>query len=135
MKEQDDDHRAGAVGVQAAEEGSSRYSLGDVSNGRVGMIGGRNVVQSKEHARDHLRYENEEQSGAKYVSETGAAGNRFIESASQQIIHACAAVQPSPYSRFARRSLAGVGTAHQPITSLSETSCRKYWNRTTNWAF
>src|SRR5579859_1278055 len=98
MKEQHDDHGACAVSVQAAEKRSCRYRLGDVSNRGVGVIGGRDVIQRKEYSGNHLRYENEEQTRAKYVSETGAAEDRFIKRTSQQIIHACAPVQPSPQS-------------------------------------
>src|ERR1700693_932220 len=45
VQEQNHDHRAGAVGVQAAEKRSSRDRLGYVSDRRVRMIGGGNVVQ------------------------------------------------------------------------------------------
>src|ERR1700730_10866986 len=98
MKKQDYDHRTCAIGVQAAEKRSSGDCLGYVSNCCVRMIGGRNIVQREENSGDHLRDENKEQPGTKYIGKTRATGNRFIQSASQQIIHAGAAVQPSPYS-------------------------------------
>src|ERR1700722_4204473 len=98
MKEQDYDHRAGPIGVQAAEKRSGRHCLGYVSNRRVSMVSGRNVIQREEHSGDYLRDKNKEQPGTKYISKTGATRNWFIKSAPQQIIHTCAAVQPSPYS-------------------------------------
>src|ERR1700676_1583944 len=98
MKKQDYDHRTRAMGVQGGEKTPSGDCLGYVSTCWVRIIGGRNIVQREENSGDHLRDENKEQPGTKYISKTGATWNRFIKSASQQIVHAGAAVQPSPYS-------------------------------------
>src|ERR1700731_3332214 len=98
MQEQNHNHRARPVGMKATEKRSGRYRLGDISDRRVSVIGGWNVVQRKKYSGNHLRNENEEQTGAKYVGETRSARDGLIEGASQQVIHAGAAVQPSPWT-------------------------------------
>jgi hypothetical protein len=48
--------------MDAANERSRRYLLGDVSDGRMCVIGGRNVVKGEENSGDDLREEEKQQS-------------------------------------------------------------------------
>src|ERR1700686_433137 len=104
------------------------------------MIRGRNVVKRQKNPGDYLGNENEQETGTENISESSPAWDRFVERGTKSPIHASAAIEPAPKTRFGRCSITfdfprllhpGMFLA-QPTTSLSDTSCRKYWKRTSS---
>ena len=59
MQKQDDDHGAGAVSMQAAEERARGHGFGNVGDRGVRVIGGGNIVERKKYSGDDLRNEDE----------------------------------------------------------------------------
>src|SRR6202030_1382971 len=134
VQEQYDDHGAGAVSVQATQKGASSNRFGDVRDCGVRVIRGWNVIERQENASDYLRNKYEQETGSENVSETGPAGNRFVERGTKSRVPARAAIKPAPQTRFRRcnitafdfRLLHPTMFLAQPTASLSDTSCRKY---------
>ena len=58
MEEQHDDHGTAAVGMQTAQKRAGGYGFRNIRDGRVGMIGGGNIIQSQKNPGDNLGNEN-----------------------------------------------------------------------------
>src|SRR5258705_11485318 len=65
--------------MNAADKRTRCHFFREVSDGRVRMIGGGNVIERQKHPGDDLRQKEIEQSRSKHVGKTGAAGDRFVK--------------------------------------------------------
>jgi hypothetical protein len=62
------------------------------------VIGRRDIVEGKKHARDDLRQKYKQESGTEYVGEPRTARNRLIKRGSEQGVQSGPAVYPTPKS-------------------------------------
>ena len=84
MQEQNDHDRARAVSMETPQKRTAGYFLNDVGDGRVGVIGGRNIVKREEDSGDGLGNEKKEQNRSENIGPARSAGDGFIERFVQQ---------------------------------------------------
>jgi hypothetical protein len=79
MQEQNDHDRARAVSMETPQKRTAGYFLNDVSDGGMGVIGGRNIIKGEDDSGDGLGNEKEEQNRTENISPARSAGDGFIE--------------------------------------------------------
>ena len=108
MQDQHDDHRAGAVVMQAAEKLPGCNLLGDVGDTGMRRLRGRNVIEREAQPGNDLRDKDEEQPGTEYIGQARPTGNGFIQRRLHQAVDASAFIEPAIDTRW-RLLLRGIG--------------------------
>src|SRR5437763_14428655 len=94
MEGEHNDHRAGAVGVQAAKECSAGDLFGDIGYAGMRGFGGGRVIQRERDTGDDLKEKDQQEPGAEDVSPSSAARNGLVEHHSAQSSYTRAHIQP-----------------------------------------